>query len=91
MAYYPKDIIVTCPKCGQTRVLHTDMLKRFSAKKADDGKYYGVGRCTTCGRREREQGKQYETKPFSNTWDHDPWESIRCEAVTANQLFDGWA
>ena len=79
------EIVVMCPKCGARRIV-LGTPGQYGAVKVD-GKYIGERTCRSCAAMKK--GDQYRLQ--FDFWDHDPWKSIRCEAVTENQLHDGWA
>lgn len=72
---------VTCPWCGSTRDVRSKVRIDIKA-------------CRKCARKhatKKPNLKPYEAPERFRTPVDDPWDSIKCEAVTANQLHDGWA
>lgn len=77
---------IQCPICG-----------KFRTDRGCEAMYPGLVRpCRPCGafrgkRKVEEKSRDSGKTPAYKPWDHDPWDRIRSEYVTANQLLDGWA
>ena len=80
------EILVVCPRCGLRRIANGNP-GRYHAEKVN-GRYQGERMCKACAAMKRGEHDRY--RMHFDAWDHDPWKSIQCEAVTANQLLDGW-